>query len=124
MNAIGATLESESTEETLEVRVRSYKHPMLVRRLVKELNIETWDAEEIFEDTKEFLCQCSQSKTPLTPTERVDKGWHAFILFTRDYEKFCKEFFGHFIHHTPLEEEGGGPCKHNYCKGCTHGNCE
>lgn len=31
----------------------------------------------------------------------VDEVWHAFILFTREYEQFCKETFGSFVHHVP-----------------------
>lgn len=31
----------------------------------------------------------------------VDEFWHTFILHTRDYEQFCREYLGTFIHHTP-----------------------
>ncbi|MED7788891.1 hypothetical protein AB8E56_07525 [Francisella sp. 19X1-34] len=31
----------------------------------------------------------------------IDDMWHTYILFTKDYEKFCKENFGYFIHHIP-----------------------
>ncbi len=31
----------------------------------------------------------------------VDEYWHTFILHTRDYEQFCTEYFGTFIHHSP-----------------------
>lgn len=32
----------------------------------------------------------------------VDAAWHAFILHTRQYEVFCQEVFGRFVHHRPL----------------------
>jgi hypothetical protein len=35
----------------------------------------------------------------LTPSARLDEMWHAFILQTRDYERFSK-LLGRFIHHT------------------------
>ena len=35
------------------------------------------------------------------PSQIVDNLWHEFILYTRDYEKFCKKAFGQFMHHTP-----------------------
>lgn len=35
------------------------------------------------------------------PSQIVDELWHEFILFTRDYEQFCKRAFGSFMHHTP-----------------------
>jgi hypothetical protein len=35
------------------------------------------------------------------PSEVVDDLWHEFILYTREYEQFCKQAFGRFFHHTP-----------------------
>lgn len=34
----------------------------------------------------------------------VDNAFHSFILNTRLYMKFCKEYVGFFIHHTPVED--------------------
>ena len=31
----------------------------------------------------------------------VDEYWHTFVLHTRDYEQFCKEYLGTFIHQSP-----------------------
>ncbi|MDP9198349.1 MAG: hypothetical protein M3O07_03925, partial [Pseudomonadota bacterium] len=41
------------------------------------------------------------------PSQAVDDLWHEFILFTRDYKKFCDEAFGQFLHHTPAVKLGG-----------------
>jgi hypothetical protein len=35
------------------------------------------------------------------PSQVVDDLWHEFILYTRNYEQFCAEAFGRFLHHTP-----------------------
>jgi hypothetical protein len=35
------------------------------------------------------------------PSQCADELWHEFILYTRDYEEFCKKAFGGFLHHTP-----------------------
>ena len=35
------------------------------------------------------------------PSQVVDDMWHEFILYTRDYEQFCRRAFGHMLHHTP-----------------------
>jgi len=40
------------------------------------------------------------------PSQVVDDFWHEFILFTRDYKKFCDEAFGQFLHHTPAVKLG------------------
>ncbi len=32
----------------------------------------------------------------------VDNMWHTFLLFTRDYQAFCREYLGNmFFHHEP-----------------------
>ena len=33
----------------------------------------------------------------------VDKAFHAFILNTRAYYKFCEKHIGFFVNHTPLD---------------------
>lgn len=35
------------------------------------------------------------------PSQVVDDLWHEFILYTRDYGRFCNAAFGRFLHHTP-----------------------
>jgi len=35
------------------------------------------------------------------PSQVVDDLWHEFILYTRNYEHFCRLAFGRFMHHTP-----------------------
>ncbi|MFO0691757.1 MAG: hypothetical protein U0900_23885 [Myxococcota bacterium] len=40
------------------------------------------------------------------PSQAVDDLWHEFILFTRDYQTFCDQAFGRFLHHTPAVRMG------------------
>lgn len=35
------------------------------------------------------------------PSQVADDLWHEFILYTRDYGRFCQAAFGDFMHHTP-----------------------
>lgn len=35
------------------------------------------------------------------PSQVVDDLWHEFILYTRNYQSFCRQAFGGFLHHTP-----------------------
>jgi hypothetical protein len=35
------------------------------------------------------------------PSQVADDLWHEFILYTRDYGRFCAQAFGGFLHHTP-----------------------
>lgn len=34
----------------------------------------------------------------------VDRLWHTFITFTREYAAFCEQVAGRFIHHVPAEK--------------------
>lgn len=35
------------------------------------------------------------------PSQVADDLWHEFILYTKNYELFCKRAFGEFLHHSP-----------------------
>jgi hypothetical protein len=106
-------------------QLRSYQHPGLVSRLQQKLGVTSSEAEDLFSDVKYFLYDCHLSDVPLSPSERVDEGWHNFILFTKDYADFCHRNFGRFIHHVPLEDTATvGSCTGNYCRGCSHGKCK
>ncbi len=39
----------------------------------------------------------------LPPSYEIDEAWHAHILFSRHYVKFCQELFGCYQHHDPHE---------------------
>ncbi len=48
----------------------------------------------------------SGGKRVAMPSQAADDLWHEFILFTRDYRKFCDAAFGQFLHHTPAVKLG------------------
>ena len=81
--------------------VMNYKHDGLIERLQKVLHLDEKTALELFNDTKRFLFICGTRKGSFGPPELIDECWHNFILFTEDYEEFCHNFFGKFIHHRP-----------------------
>lgn len=41
------------------------------------------------------------------PSQVADDLWHEFILYTKNYEAFCRKAFGGFLHHTPAVVLGG-----------------
>ncbi len=49
------------------------------------------------------VCNMAGGKMVSMPSQAVDNAWHEFILFTREYQRFCKKAFGRFLHHTPAE---------------------
>ncbi len=51
-----------------------------------------------------FVINSIAGKTSVAmPSQAVDIMWHEFILFTKQYQGFCKRSFGRFLHHTPNE---------------------
>lgn len=49
------------------------------------------------------ICNLAGRKMVSMPSQVVDVAWHEFILFTRNYERFCRRGLGRFLHHTPAE---------------------
>lgn len=49
------------------------------------------------------LCRKAGRHMVAMPSQAADDAWHEFILFTRQYDKFCRHAFGRFLHHTPAE---------------------
>ncbi len=37
------------------------------------------------------------------PSQAVDLMWHEFILYTNHYQRFCRQAFNRFLHHTPTD---------------------
>ena len=49
-----------------------------------------------------FLCYLHGGRRPVSmPSQVVDDLWHEFILYTRNYDEWCRKAFGRFLHHTP-----------------------
>lgn len=101
-----------SLEETLR-----YEHPGVCEKLVELYDISDSEAQELFLETKRWLWLLGKSTDDfrnrglevsmgITPSLiMIDQAWHTFIIFTQDYARFCKEYLGEYIHHTPA---GGG----------------
>ncbi|HEY9405378.1 MAG TPA: hypothetical protein VIQ24_22195 [Pyrinomonadaceae bacterium] len=37
-------------------------------------------------------------------SDSIDRMWHTFLLFTKDYKTFCEVYLGMFINHEPFEQ--------------------
>jgi hypothetical protein len=59
----------------------------------------------VFAALRDYFYLCHQAKQSMVsmPSQIVDDAWHEFILFTKDYDDFCSNAFGRFLHHTPAE---------------------
>ncbi len=56
-----------------------------------------------FQGLRDYFAMCHQAKggKVAMPSRIVDEAWHEFILFSRDYARFCQNAFGYFLHHNP-----------------------
>lgn len=80
----------------------------LVGRIEKDERTSRELAERILDQALGYLKLASQQPSGhFSPSPLVDVGWHTFILYTREYDRFCRELTGgRFIHHEPTDEEG------------------
>lgn len=76
----------------------------LVDRIAGEEKKPPEIAARIADQALAFLAACGKATEALAPSETVDIGWHTFILYTREYAKFCDNIAGRFIHHVPDDE--------------------
>jgi hypothetical protein len=79
-----------------------YKNDALVTKFSHEKGVDRERANQLFEETKSFLVRAASVRAPIEPPSReVDAMWHTFILFTKDYLVFCRNYLGTFVHHVP-----------------------
>jgi uncharacterized protein (TIGR04222 family) len=59
---------------------------------------------------------------PVCPSDDVDQAWHLHITRTADYERFCREALGRFVHHRPAEAGASEHERHRtmYAQTLTH----
>lgn len=83
----------------------------LVTRIERDDDVTHELAERIMDQALGYLKLASlRPGEGFSPSPLVDIGWHTFILYTRDYDRFCRELTGgQFIHHEPTDGEAPRP---------------
>src|ERR1043166_1518025 len=60
------------------------------------------DFEKTEYEFKRFMKLVLSEEGPIAVFDRrVDELWHSFILFTPQYQEFCDDVMGFFVHHQP-----------------------
>ncbi|WP_254709060.1 glycine-rich domain-containing protein [Streptomyces lunaelactis] len=76
----------------------------LVTFLEFEEEMDRPQAERVMDQALAFIDMAGhRTDVPLSPSRKVDPGWHAFILHSHEYADFCHRRFGAFLHHNPLK---------------------
>jgi len=85
--------------------IRNYRWPAgLLERLEKQHSgFERKDSALVSRGLRQFFLAYLRSGTRFVsmPSQVADDLWHEFILYTREYQTFCRKAFGGFLHHTP-----------------------
>jgi hypothetical protein len=85
--------------------IRDYRWPAgLLERLEKQhTGFERKDSALVSRGLRQFFLAYSRSGKRFVsmPSQVADDLWHEFILYTREYQSFCRKAFGGFLHHTP-----------------------
>ncbi len=90
-----------------------YKNEDVIFRFMKVFDVTEEQSILLFEETKKWLWLCYKTSGPESKTSVlidnsmliIDEMWHNFILFTKDYERYCFDKFGFYIHHLPTTKK-------------------
>lgn len=100
MNSLETGMRNSASK--LMMTIKSHDFGKVVKSYKKEHEIDDEEAGLILFQLQRWLTLCI-----LYPDKnyaigaKVDAMWHTFILFTKDYEDFCRDVAGFFIHHLP-----------------------
>ncbi|ETX08755.1 glycine-rich domain-containing protein [Candidatus Entotheonella palauensis] len=86
-----------------EVVERAMSFPMdkVIYRYQQEKQLSTVQAQQHERELKRFLALVALNDKGYGMNGPIDALWHTFILFTKQYQRFCQEVAGRFIHHEP-----------------------
>lgn len=109
LNSIAPELVKKTPKKGIDIqKALDYPLPHVVARYKKDYKVSDEDAKIHETELKKFLILAAENypdkKTEMY-SKKVDDFWHTFLLFTKDYEKYCKEVLGQFVHHVPKTEE-------------------
>lgn len=87
--------------------IESYRFPQKISDKVAQTypHLSEGEVAAVMDGLREYfhICNHAGKRMVSMPSQAVDVAWHEFILFTRQYQTFCKKALGRFLHHTPAE---------------------
>ena len=85
--------------------IRSYMFPpgLLDKLLAVRPDLTIKDRQLVARALRQFFLAYHKSgyQHIAMPSQVVDDLWHEFILYTKNYQTFCQQAFGRYLHHTP-----------------------
>lgn len=86
-------------------RVLRYRNARVTTKFSERYNLPRREVETLFQDMLRVLWLSARGTVMILPCQMlIDEMWHAFILHTEDYARFCTTYFGAMIHHRPTHK--------------------
>jgi hypothetical protein len=102
-----AAIVQQRSRHAREGFIDDYAFPRGIRERIRKRypHLSDADLDLVFDALREYfhLSRKAGRRLLAMPSQVVDVAWHEFILFTRNYEAFCRQALGRFLHHTPTE---------------------
>lgn len=90
-----------------EAYIEAYRFPPAIADKLRARypHLDARQAEQVLAGLRDYFVICHRAGRRMIsmPSQAVDVAWHEFILFTRNYQLFCKRGLGRFLHHVPAE---------------------
>ncbi len=87
--------------------IRTYRFPKAISEKIsaKYPHLDDAQVRMVIRGLKDYfhISNIAGKRMVSMPSQVVDDAWHEFILFTREYQRFCDRALGRFLHHTPAE---------------------
>lgn len=113
-NGPGMNLQPNQKRPSLD-EVMAYQNERVIGSFLKTFAMPVDEARDIFEQLKRMLWLTNEMDYDGLHADEyafsidhslqiLDEMWHTFILCTKDYQAFCLDTFGYFLHHSPTVE--------------------
>lgn len=100
---VEVNLDNLTHDPALWQAIQGYDLTVVTRTFAERCAEHAAVAETLELECKRFLYLAAIAPNlALAPTKPVDEYWHQFVLFTEEYNAFCAQFHGYFVHHNPL----------------------
>jgi hypothetical protein len=110
-----------------EAYIRSFILPKGLYEKLREHhpNLTMKDCQLVSQGLRQFFLAHLKSGRQFVsmPSQVADDLWHEFILYTKNYQQFCQQAFGRFLHHTPAVVLSKGQQGNGGMRRCWHYAC-
>ncbi|WP_211748576.1 hypothetical protein [Paenibacillus sp. Marseille-Q4541] len=87
--------------DRLEDALKTSYMEQVQKRVIAKHSCSPQKYEWMLQEVKRYFILCAVYKNVPMYSDEADLIWHEMLMFTRDYEQFCVNFTGEFIHHQP-----------------------